>query len=198
MEVEGPAIVQVGDPVLRTPTTAVDAAAIRSPEMKKLIAGMVAAMHAAPGIGIAAPQVGVSKRIFVMEDRPVMTAELPKDVLIEREREPSGLRVLFNPVVKPVGSETREFFEGCLSIKGYTAMVRRHREVAVSYLDENGDRQEWIARGWPARVVQHEYDHLERVLYTDKMIARSFMSNEEYKARYATKLIAEVRQELGL
>ena len=198
MEIEAPTIVQVGDPVLRTPTTPVDRDAIRTGEMKKFIEGMVAAMHAAPGVGLAAPQVGVSRRIFVMEDRPVMTADLPKEVLVEREREPAKLRVLFNPVVKPVGSETREFFEGCLSIKGYTAMVRRHREVAVSYLDENGDLQEWIARGWPARVVQHEYDHLERVLYTDKMIARSFMSNEEYKARYATKLIAEVRQELGL
>src|SRR5262245_13579409 len=123
MEIEAPAIVQVGDPVLRATTSPVDRDAIRSPEMRKLIEGMVAAMHAAPGIGLAAPQVGVSKRIFVTEDRPVMTADLPKEVLIEREREPAKLRVLFNPVVKPVGSETREFFEGCLSIKSYTAMV---------------------------------------------------------------------------
>jgi peptide deformylase len=100
--------------------------------------------------------------------------------------------------VRPVGSQTRDFFEGCLSITGYTAMVTRHREVAVAYLDENGEPQEWIARGWPARVVQHEYDHLEAVLYTDKMIARSFMSNDEFRARYAARPIAEVKQELRL
>jgi len=198
MEVEAPRIVQVGDPVLRSAATAVDVDAIGRAEMRDLIAGMVAAMRKAPGIGLAAPQVGVSKRIFVMEDRPEMTADLPKAVLLEREREPSPLRVLINPVVRPVGAEMRDFFEGCLSITGYTAMVTRHREVAVAYLDENGEPQEWIARGWPARVVQHEYDHLEAVLYTDKMIARSFMSNDEFRARYAARPIAEVKQELGL
>jgi peptide deformylase len=198
MDVEAPTIVQVGDPVLRAPTAAVDPGAIRTPAMRDLVAGMVAAMRAAPGIGLAAPQVGVSQRIIVMEDRPEMTADLPKDVLTEREREPHALRVLFNPVMTLVGSQTRDFFEGCLSIKGYTAMVTRHHEVSVSYIDENGDRQEWRARGWPARVMQHEYDHLERVLYTDRMIARSFMSADEFKARYATRPIAEVKQELGI
>ena len=198
MEVEAPTIVQVGDPVLRAPTAAVDPGAIRTSAMRDLVAGMVAAMRAAPGIGLAAPQIGISKRIVVMEDRPEMTADLPTDVLIEREREPSPLRVLINPIVRMVGSETRDFFEGCLSIKGYTAMVTRHREVAVSYLDEKGEPQEWIARGWPARIMQHEYDHLERVLYTDRMIPKSFMSADEFKARYATRPIAEVKQELGL
>ena len=198
MDVAAPTIVQVGDPVLRAPTAMVDLSAIRTAEMQNLIAGMVAAMRAAPGIGLAAPQIGVSRRIVVMEDRPEMTEGVPKGVLLEREREPAPLRVLINPVMTLVGSETRDFFEGCLSIKGYTAMVARHREVAVSYVDENGDAQEWRARGWPARVMQHEYDHLERVLFTDKMIRKSFMSAEEYKTRYATRPIAEVKQQLGL
>lgn len=198
MDVEAPTIVQVGDPVLRSPTATVDLNTIRTPEVQDLIAGMVAAMRHAPGIGLAAPQVGVSRRVIVMEDRPEMTEGLPKDVLIEREREPHPLRVLINPVMTLVGSDVRDFFEGCLSIKGYTAMVTRHREVTVSYVDEKGDPQEWRARGWPARVMQHEYDHLERVLYTDKMIRKSFMSADEYKTRYATKPIAEVKQELGL
>jgi peptide deformylase len=198
MNVETPTIVQVGDPVLRSPTETVDLDTIHSLEIQDLIAGMIAAMRHAPGIGLAAPQIGVSKRIVVMEDRPEMTADLPKAVLLEREREPSPLRVLINPVVRMIGSETRDFFEGCLSIKGYTAIVTRNREVAVTYIDEKGDPQEWVARGWPARVVQHEYDHLQAVLYTDKMIQQSFMANEEYKTRYATKPIVEVKQELGL
>jgi peptide deformylase len=198
MEIEPPRIVQVGDPVLRAATAAVDPAEIRTPEMQDLIRGMVAAMHKAPGVGLAAPQVGVSKRLIVMEDRPEMTAGLPKDVLIEREREPQPLRVVINPVMTLVGAETRDFFEGCLSITGYTAMVTRHREVSVRYLDENGNEQEWRAVGWPARVMQHEYDHLERVLYTDRMIPRSFMSADEYKKRHATKLIADLKQELGI
>ena len=175
-----------------------DLDAIRTPETQNLIQGMVAAMHKAPGVGLAAPQVGVSKRVIVMEDRPVMTEGLPKNVLEERERAPHGLRVLINPVMTLVGAETRDFFEGCLSIKGYTAMVTRHREVAVSYLDEKGNPQEWLARGWQARVMQHEYDHLERVLYTDKMVPKSFMSVEEFKTRHATKLIADLKQELGI
>jgi peptide deformylase len=198
MEVEAPRIVQVGDPVLRAATAAVDPGTIRTPEMQSFIQGMVAAMHKAPGVGLAAPQVGVSKRIIVMEDRPEMTAGLPKEVLIEREREPQPLRVLINPVMTMVGSQTRDFFEGCLSIAGYTALVTRNRDVAVSYLDEKGNPQEWRARGWPARVMQHEYDHLERVLYTDKMIRKSFMSTEEFKARHGTKLIADLKQELGI
>jgi peptide deformylase len=198
MDVETPRIVQVGDPVLRAATAAVDPGTIRAPEIQNLIQGMVAAMHKAPGVGLAAPQVGVSKRIIVMEDRPEMTAGLPQDVLIEREREPQPLRVLINPVMTTVGYETRDFFEGCLSIAGYTAMVTRNREVAVSYLDEKGNPQEWRPRGWPARVMQHEYDHLERVLYTDKMIRQSFMSTDEFKARHGTKLIADVKQELGI
>src|ERR1043165_9778106 len=123
MEVEVPRIVQAGDPVLRAATAAVDPDTIRTPPIQNLIQGMIAAMHKAPGVGLAAPQVGVSKRVIVMEDRPVMTADLPKEVLIEREREPQALRVLINPVMTFVGTETRDFFEGCLSIKGYTAMV---------------------------------------------------------------------------
>jgi peptide deformylase len=198
MDVETPRIVQVGDPVLRAATAAVDPGTIRAPEIQNLIQGMVAAMHKAPGVGLAAPQVGVSKRIIVMEDRPEMTAGLPQDVLIEREREPQPLRVLINPVMTVVGYETRDFFEGCLSITGYTAMVTRNREVAVSYLDEKGNPREWRPRGWPARVMQHEYDHLERVLYTDKMIRQSFMSTDEFKARHGTKLIADVKQELEI
>jgi peptide deformylase len=198
MDVETPKIVQAGDPVLRAATAAVEPAAIRSGEIQNLIYAMVAAMRAAPGVGLAAPQVGVSKRIVVIEDRPEMTAGLPKEVLIEREREPQPLRVLINPVLTIVGSETRDFFEGCLSIAGYTAMVARAHAVVVSYLDENGNAQEWRAQGWPARVMQHEYDHLERVLYTDKMIPRSFMSIEEFRSRHATKLIADLKQELGI
>ena len=193
-----PTIVQVGDPVLRAPTALVDAAAIRASSMQHVIRGMVAAMRAAPGIGLAAPQIGIAQRVIVMEDPPDMTAGLPGDILAEREREPQALRVLINPVMTLIGSETRDFFEGCLSIKGYTAMVTRHREVLVAYLDANGDPQEWRARGWPARVMQHEYDHLERVLYTDRMIARSFMSDEAYRKRYATRLVADVKQELGI
>src|SRR5258707_2456041 len=120
MEVEAPRIVQVGDPVLRAATAAVDPSAIRTAEIQNLIEGMVAAMHKAPGVGLAAPQVGVSKRIIVMEDRPEMTAGLPQDVLIEREREPQPLRGLINPGVTMVGAETRDLFEGWLCVADST------------------------------------------------------------------------------
>ena len=110
-----------------------------------------------------------------------------------------ALRVLINPVMTLVGSQTRDFFEGCLSIKGYTAMVtRQSRGDGLVSRREGRSSRNGARCGWPARVMQHEYDHLERVLYTDRMIPKSFMSVEEFKARHATRRIADLKQELGI
>ena len=192
-----PQISQVGDPVLRQKAAAVEAHDIDTAEFKRLVDAMTGAMRAA-GVGLAAPQIGAPLQVVVMEDPAELSAKIPEAERLEKEREPFALKVLINPVLHEVGGETRDFFEGCLSIKGYTAMVRRHHEVRVAYLDENGAPQTWQPRGWAARIVQHEYDHLQGVLYTDRMFARSFMTDEEYRKRYTGMPIAAVKERLGL
>jgi len=192
-----PQISQVGDPVLRRTAAEVDPRDIGTPQLRRLIAAMTGAMRAA-GVGLAAPQIGTPLQVAVMEDLPELAAKVPEAERLEREREPFALKVLINPVLREVGTETRDFFEGCLSIKGYTAMVRRHREVSVAYLDENGAAQTWQPRGWAARIVQHECDHLRGVLYTDRMFPRSFMTDEEYRRRYSGAPIAAIKEQLQL
>jgi len=192
-----PQISQIGDPVLRRKATEVDPRDIGTGEFKRLVEAMTAAMRAA-GVGLAAPQIGTPLQVAVMEDLPEFSAKVPEAEQREKEREPFDLKVMINPVVREVGTETRDFFEGCLSIKGYTAMVRRHREVSVSYLDENGAAQSWQPRGWAARIVQHECDHLHGVLYTDRMFSRSFMTDEEYRKRHSGTPIAVVKEKLGV
>jgi peptide deformylase len=85
-----------------------------------------------------------------------------------------------------------------LSVKGYVGLVERAREVEVSGVDEHGQPQTWRVKGWPARILQHEVDHLDGTLYVDRMKTRSFATADQAKAMYAGKPIAEVRQLLGL
>ena len=191
-------ITQTGAVVLRARAAEVPAEEIRSPEFQALVARMVDAMRKAPGVGLAAPQLGVSKRVFVVEDKAELQASLTPFELAERERVPVPLRVFVNPVVTPVGEEKVTFFEGCLSVAGFAGMVSRYREVEVSALDEKGAPVTWRVRGWPARILQHELDHLEGVLYVDRMITRTFGTLTQVKAQYSGKPIAEVKRAFDL
>ncbi len=193
-----PPIVQAGTPVLRARAQDVPVERITTPELQQLFATMIATMRAAPGVGLAAPQIGVPLRVIVLEDRPELLAALKPAELAERERAPFDTRVLVNPVLRHLGEDQATFFEGCLSVKGYVGLVERSREVEVTGLDEHGVAQRWRVKGWPARILQHEVDHLDGGLYIDRMKTRSFASADEAKARYAGKPIAEVRALLGL
>ena len=193
-----PPIVQTGAPVLRSRAAEVPPERIPTAEFQALIAAMTAAMREAPGVGLAAPQIGVPWRVIVLEDREELAARLTPEERQERERMPFPLRVFVNPVLTPVGTETRTFFEGCLSVKGYAALVERHAEVSVSGLDEQGRPHTMHVRGWPARILQHEVDHLDGTLYLDRMMTRSFATMEQAKALYGGKPIAEIRRLLGL
>jgi peptide deformylase len=155
-------------------------------------------MRAAPGVGLAAPQIGIPWRVIVLEDREELVKNLTADERHERERTPFDTRVFVNPVLRHVGEEHAMFFEGCLSVKGYVALVERSREVEVTGLDEHGAPQTWHVKGWPARILQHEVDHLDGTLYIDRMKTRSFANADQAKALYAGKPIAEVRRMLGL
>ena len=189
-----PQIVQTGHPILRERAAEVTVQQINTPEFQELVDRMIAVMRRAPGVGLAAPQIGVSMRVIVLEDTEQGAALLAPQERREREREPFPLRVFVNPVLRPQGMESRLFFEGCLSISGYAALVERHRQVEASGLDRYGQPQTWLTHGWPARILQHEVDHLDGVLYVDRMLTRSFATSENVRTYYADRLAAELRR----
>jgi peptide deformylase len=193
-------IVQAGDPVLRMRAAEVPVEAIGSPAIQGLIDDMIATMRAAPGVGLAAPQVGQSLRIVVAEDPDTAIARLTEAERVERGRtQPFPLHVCVNPELRFIGTERATFPEGCLSIPGYAALVERSLRVELSWLDRDAVRHDWTGlAGWPARILQHEIDHLDGVLYTDRMIARSFMTDVHMKSRTADRPIAALLRELGM
>lgn len=190
-------IVQTGDPVLRAAAQDVPVERITTPEFQALLARMVETMRAAPGVGLAAPQIGVPWRVLVLEDKEELMLGLTPTERAERERTPVPVRVFINPTLTPIGEEKVTFFEGCLSVAGFAGLVERFHEVEVSGLDEKGQPQTWRVNGWPARILQHEVDHLAGTLYIDRMFTRSFGTAAQVKARFAGKPIAQVKQELG-
>jgi peptide deformylase len=196
--VAGPEIVQTGHPILRARAAEVAPERIATPEMQELAQKMIATMRAAPGVGLAGPQVGVPLRVIVLEDREELIANLSPAERRERERIPFGPKVIFNPVLVPVGGDRATFFEGCLSVRGFVGLVERFSEVEVSGLDENARPVRLHVRGWPARILQHEVDHLDGTLYVDRMMTRSFSTAEHAKSLYGGKPITEIRRALGL
>jgi len=171
---EGPLpIVAAGDPVLRRPAEPFDGQ-LDPALLIRFIVALRATMHAAPGVGLAAPQVGVGLRIAVIED----PAPVPEEVRLARGRVPQPFRVLVNPAYEAVGTERAAFFEGCLSVPGWQAVVARHSRVRLTALDEHGRAVDEEFSGWPARIVQHETDHLDGTLYLDRAELRSLSSNQ--------------------
>ncbi len=191
-------IVRAGAPVLRTPASDVSLETLRADPFQELIARMIATMRAAPGVGLAAPQIAVSARVIVLEDRAEYLERLAPAQLAERERIAFPVKVFVNPVLTPVGGDRATFFEGCLSVPGYMALVERHREVLVTGWDEQGRPHRWQVKGWPARILQHEVDHVDGHLYVDRMLTRSFAELEQARADLEGKPIAEIRRLLGI
>ncbi len=169
-----PTIVQVGVDVLRERAADVAASEIETEEMRRLVQTMVAVMRSAPGVGLAAPQIGVGLRLFVIEDRAEYMARANPVDLEERGRVPVPLKVFFNPVLRLLGDRKASYYEGCLSVEGFVALVERSHEVEIEGLDEHGVPHAWRVTGWPARILQHETDHLDGTLYIDRMQTRTF------------------------
>jgi peptide deformylase len=191
-------VVQTGHPVLRESAKEVPVEMIGTPDFNALIEKMVSTMRAAPGVGLAAPQIGVGLRVFVVEDTAERMASLSPDEKLERERVIFPLQVIVNPTVKPIGEKKVTFFEGCLSVAGFAALVPRFHEVELSALNEKGMPVVFKLSGWPARIVQHEIDHLNGGLYIDKMIPKSFGTLVQVKERFSGKKIESVKAELGV
>lgn len=189
---ELPPIVQAGHPVLRTAAVAFDGQL--DPELlDALILVMRRTMHAAPGVGLAAPQIGLPLRLAVLED----TWAADEGIAAARGRSPLPFVAMLNPAYVPIGPERPGFFEGCLSVRGYTAVVRRPERVEARWTAPDGSGRAGEFTGWQARIVQHETDHLGGTLYLDKAEPRSLCSNEEYAARWAQPTPERAARALG-
>jgi peptide deformylase len=191
-------IVQVGEAVLRERAKELTAAEIHSREMQELIEWMRETMHDAPGVGLAAPQIGIPLQLAVIEDKPENMKDAPADFLKERERKPVAFHVIINPKITLLGEPNVEFFEGCLSLPGLTAVVPRARQVRVECLDHNGQAKTIEASGWYARILQHEIDHLHGKVYIDRMHTRTLMSLENFNRYWKNAPMAEVAKRLTL
>jgi len=164
-------ILKMGNPILRKIAGPVKKEEITSNETKELINKMFATMEKYEGIGLAAPQVGISKQIAIIE------------VPIESERYPdedgSETFVIFNPSIKVIEEETQSFWEGCLSIPGIRAMVPRPRKIQVDYLDQDAKEQSIVLEDFLATVFQHELDHLFGKLFVDRVTDTKTLCFEE-------------------
>ena len=189
-------IVQAGELVLRQAARELGREEIRSRQVQDLIEWMQETMRDAPGVGLAAPQVGLGLQLAVLEDRAELLATIPEERLRERERRPVPFQVVINPRIT-FSEERVEFFEGCLSMAGFSALVPRARQVRVDCLDARGEEISIAAEGWHARILQHEIDHLQGVLYVDRMRTRSLMTVDNLKRHWEERPIAEVREALG-
>ena len=190
-------IVSAGRPVLRERAKEVPSEELGTKFLSDLVKQMVETMRAAPGVGLAAPQIGVSKRVIVLEDADRLMSKLTPSERALRGRLPLPLTVVVNPILTIVGDAQATFFEGCLSVPGYMALVPRALEVEVTGVTERGDPFSTRVTGWPARIFQHEVDHLEGRLYVDRMLTRTFGSNQEVMDHWLALPVEETRKKLG-
>lgn len=189
-------IVTAGDPVLRQPAQPYDGQ-LSEDQLARLIRLMRVTMNKAPGVGLAAPQIGLPLQLAVIEDpaepRPGVTAE----TLRVRHRTPQPFRVLINPRYEPEGSAKVAFYEGCLSVPGWQAVTARHYRIRLRGQDETGRELDEQIEGWPARIVQHETDHLHGMLYLDRAEIRSLSTNEHVLNRWSDPTPHNAARALG-
>jgi peptide deformylase len=155
-------------------------------------------MRDAPGVGLAAPQIGVGLQLAVLEDQPSYIERLPPAQAAERQREPVPFHVIINPRLTVVGDETAEFYEGCLSLPGFAGVVKRALSVRVEALNAHAEPVVLHAQGWYARILQHEIDHLNGTVYIDRMYPRSFVTADNHARYWKDRSTAELNTELDL
>lgn len=168
-------IARMGHPVLREKARKVEPSEIKSPEFQKLVDDMIETMREYDGIGLAAPQVHEGVRLMVVG-------------IEDGNGEGRRIRVLpvINPELTVVGKETAEGWEGCLSIPNMRGRVLRHDKIVLKGLDRRGNRMELDLQGYPARVAQHEADHLDGVLFVDRMESLETLTFLEEFSKYWT------------
>jgi len=188
-------IVGYGDPVLRKKGVEIPQ---DYPELKELVANMYETMYKAFGVGLAAPQVGLAIRLFVIDTRPFSEDE---DLSKEEQVQLAGFKKTFiNATILKEEGEEWGFNEGCLSIPEVREDVYRHERITIEYYDEDFNKHTDVYDGLIARVIQHEYDHIEGILFTDKisslkkrLIQKKLQNIMEGKTRpdYKMKFIAK-------
>jgi peptide deformylase len=186
-------IVQAGEPVLRKPARPLRPNEIRSREIRELIQQMKETMYDAPGVGLAAPQIGQGIQLAVIEDRAEYIKDWTPEQLAERERHTVPFHVIINPRITLIGEERVEAFEGCLSLADLMAVTPRARKVRVECVDEKGEAKVIEASGWYARILQHEIDHLGGTMYVDHMYPRTLMTVENFTRHWKDKSLMEIK-----
>jgi peptide deformylase len=187
-----------GEPVLRQTARKLARKEILSSTIQQLIENMRETMYKAPGVGLAAPQIGLGLQLAVVEDKPDYMKDIRPETLAERERTPVPFQVLINPVLTLESTPDKDFFEGCLSLPGLTALVLRAGRVRVDYLDHQARPRNLQAAGWHARILQHEIDHLNGTLYIDRMESRSLCTLDNYSKHWKDLPVAELRRTFAL
>ena len=175
-------VARMGHPVLRANARALDKTEIRGAVVQKLIDDMIATMREYHGVGLAAPQIHESVRLFVADLGHGSREEDEDDAA--QEAEPVAI---INPEITVVGGDVVDDWEGCLSIPDIRGRVPRAREITVRGLNRKGERIEFHAQGFPARVIQHETDHLDGVLFFDRMKTFDSLTFLDEYARYWAK-----------
>ena len=166
-------IIQLGDPVLRSPAQLVDN--IRDQRIQKLIDDLIATVGLALGVGIAAPQVAERDRLFIVASRP--NPRYPN----APEMEPTAI---INPRIIAHSTEVIQGWEGCLSIPGIRGLVPRYQAIEVEYTDRDGKSQKQKLTDFVARIFQHEYDHLDGIVFLDRLKStQDIMTEQEYQKR---------------
>ena len=167
-------VARMGHPVLRERARPIEKSELRHPLLQKLIDDMIDTMYEYNGVGLAAPQVHEGVRLFVA-------------MLDEERGTKSEARVLVNPEIVPAGDTREEGWEGCLSIPDIRGMVPRYTDITVAALDRHGKRIELRLKDFAARVAQHETDHLDGVLFFDRMASMQSLTYLDEYSRYHAK-----------
>ena len=157
-------IYSYGHPILRQKTNEIDA---NYPDLKSLVDKMWSTMYNANGVGLAAPQIGLAIRLFVVDASPFAADPALSDE--EQQQVENFKHVFINPTITDFSGDLVDFNEGCLSIPDVREDVSRHERIRIHYWDEQFKEQELVLTGLAARVVQHEYDHIEGILFTDHL-----------------------------
>jgi peptide deformylase len=171
-------VARLGNPVLRGSAGVLSSDEIKSAEIHRLIVDMVETMREYNGVGLAAVQVHESKQVVVLE-----VADNPR----YPQKPPVGLTVLINPTIEPLSEEMEDEWEGCLSVPDLRGKVPRYTKIRVRALNHNGEEQDFVATGFHARIIQHEWDHLNGKVYLDRMRDLSTLTHLQEFSRYWTE-----------
>lgn len=158
-------ILSYGAPVLRKECEDFD----ENTPLENLISDMYDTMYAASGVGLAGPQIGIGKRIFIVDGSPFAESEDGEQVDDELLALKGFKKVFINPIIEEESGDLWPFAEGCLSIPGIREDVERKSNIKISYFNENWQFREESYQGISARIIQHEYDHIEGILFTDHL-----------------------------